>query len=195
MNRRFVWFIIFAGISLIFPGSVLPQYSGKTTQKITEDSPFGIHPAVPFEDAEYLGVKWTRGINDPYLFWFLVDPGITGDVSQFRWKAGEFNYDSLFSANRAGLNILYNIEVEPRPISHGKRNSWLPQDEEAYKSFVREAVKRYSFVKYWQVGNEPIYNKMVSDYGKFVAITYEAIKEANPRAKVLLGGVAGLGMS
>ena len=26
-----------------------------------QNSPFGFHPAVPYEDANYIGVKWTRG--------------------------------------------------------------------------------------------------------------------------------------
>lgn len=199
MNKFYIPIIT---ILFIFSASAFAQPVYKSQEDIAKDSPFGIHPAVPYEDANYIGIKWTRGLNNPYIFWFLVDPDMTGDPRQFQWqgaarkpgKRNGFDYDKLIAANIAGLNILYNIEVEPRRISHRKLGSWLPQDEEAYKTFVKEAVRRYSFIKYWQIGNEPIFNKRMSDYGKFIAITYEAIKEANPQAKVLIGGVSGLGM-
>lgn len=169
-----------------------------------QNSPFGIHPATPTGEAKDIGAKWTRTSSGLYLFWSLVDPGMTGDPTRFRWKGSivdqyrgtaVFNYDAIFSRMReAGLEIMYNIDIEPRNgKEYHKRGSWLPANEQAYRAFVKEAVKRYPFVKYWQIGNEPV-DRGLSDYGRFLLITSEAIKEGNPEAKVLAGGISGLRM-
>ncbi len=169
-----------------------------------QDSPFGFHPALPYNEAKSMGIQWTRGGDSPYLFWSLVDPNKTGDPAQFQWKGttlgptgqqAPFDYDALFIARDAGLNMLQNIDVQPNQSQGGHRQSgsWLPVDEAAYRSFVKEAVKRYSFIRYWQVGNEPNLrpNNNLTGFADLQRITYEAIKEANPQAQVLIGGVAG----
>ncbi len=202
MNNYFSSIIAIISFLLFSHSCFASQPINKSQDEVNRNSPFGIHPASPFDEAADIGVKWSRGLNNPYMFWFLVDPGMTGEPAQFQWKgiarkpgkAGGFDYDKLIAAKESGLNILYNIEVEPRRMGQRKHDSWLPADEEAYKIFVKEAVKRYPFIQYWQIGNEPSYNERMSDYGKFLLITYEAIKEANPRAKVLIGGVSGLRM-
>ena len=45
-------------------------------------------------------------------------------------------------------------------------------------------------IKYWQVDNEPPHG--LRDYAGFLKITYRAIKEADPEAKVIIGGVPGM---
>ncbi|HDZ77418.1 MAG TPA: hypothetical protein ENH41_04990, partial [Candidatus Omnitrophica bacterium] len=170
-----------------------------------EDSPFGFHTAVPYEDANYIGAEWTRGGSAPYIFWSHVDPNKTGDQNQFQWQGetakGYFNYDNLNFAKDAGLNQMHNIDVQPAQVSgYRKADSWLPVDEEAYINFVKAAIKRYPFIRYWQIGNEPVARK--SDYGRFLSITYDAIKDADEElrqidpdlaeSKVFIGGVAGL---
>ncbi|HBR14382.1 MAG TPA: hypothetical protein DD723_02420 [Candidatus Omnitrophica bacterium] len=180
----------------VFPGGPEPDVA------VSEDSPFGFHPAVPFEIARDMGIKWTRGAETPYLFWNLVDPQMKGVPGAFRWKGplirpdgGEgFNdFDNLFLVNKSGLAMLQNIDVQPPEPreTHFKSGSWLPTNIKAYKAFVREAVKRYSFIKYWQVGNEPNLKMKSSDYAQYQKITYQAIKEANPSVKVLIAGLAG----
>ncbi|MBI4845658.1 MAG: hypothetical protein HY810_04190 [Candidatus Omnitrophica bacterium] len=170
---------------------------------IDKNSPFGIHPAVPYDEAQNMGVKWTRGGAGAYFFWSLVDPDMAGDPAQFKWqgvafrqqgKGVKFNYDELYNTQEAGFQILYNIDIQPK-LARGyrKNDSWLPVDEDAYKNFVKAVVRRYAFVRYWQIGNEPTADKM-QDYGRFISITYNAIKEADPGAKVLIGGVSGMKM-
>jgi hypothetical protein len=44
-------------------------------------------------------------------------------------------------------------------------------------------------IKYWQVDNEPPHG--LNDYAAFLQMTSKAIKEADPDAKVLIGGVPG----
>ncbi len=92
-----------------------------------------------------------------------------------------------------------------------------PYDMEAYKAFVRALVERYDGdgvddmpglerpIKYWEVLNEPeaqsveedgrikcFFQGSGSDYYDLLKATYEAIKEADPEAKVVIGGLATL---
>lgn len=176
--------------------------SGATTS--TNASPFGFHPALPYIEAKNIGIQWTRGGDTPYLFWSLVDPGKTGDPAKFQWKgttvgptgqSGSFDYDRLFLARDAGLNMMHNIAVQPpgQTGGHLQAGSWLPVDEAAYRNFVKEAVRRYAFIRYWQVGNEPNlpFSRSLAGFPDFQRITYEAVKEADPQAQVIMGGVAG----
>lgn len=175
----------------------------KDISPVSEDSPFGFHPAVPFEIAKEMGVKWTRGAECPYLYWKIVDPQKKGSSAYFKWQGiiprpdgveTFIDFDKLFLAKKAGLEILQNIDVQSLEysVSHFKPGSWLPADEKAYRVFVREAVKRYSFIRYWQVSNEPNFKEGApADFAQLQQITYEAIKEGNPHAKVLIAGLAG----
>ena len=155
--------------------------------------PFGIHPGTPVEYVNDIGIKWIRGGGTPYFFWALVDPDMSGD--NFQWSGrtdkGSYNYDVLSFVEENELSMLINIGVDPpRQTSHTNKGSFLPKDKEAYSNFVKAAVNKYPYIKYWQIGNEPVAN--LNDYGEYVCLTYEAIKEVNPNIKVLLGGAAGL---
>lgn len=179
--------------------NILEQYTGGL-----EDSPFGFHPALSYSEAEKIGTQWTRGGNFPYLFWSMVDSQKTGDPAQFKWQgktrghdgmvgSASFDYDVIFDVQQTGLSMVLNIQPEPVKGAYSKPDSWLPVDETAYLAFVKEAVRRYSFVDYWQVGNEPNLSDVrnLRDFDELQRITYEVIKEVNPQAKVLMGGVAG----
>lgn len=184
------------------PTSCLAQHDHKREVSNSEGSPFGFHPALPFEVAREMGVKWTRGAETPYLFWSMVDPNRQGARAPLRWKGelirpdgglGFFDFDSLFQVNTSGLAMLQNIDVQPPEPheTHFKPGTWLPTDVDAYKEFVRASVRRYSFIKYWQIGNEPNLALKSADYAQYQKISYEAIKEADPSARVLIAGLAG----
>jgi hypothetical protein len=206
-KRLILIFGIF-GIVLLAAGCAAEQTDKKdtksTAQKSThyQNSPFGVHPAEPYEDAEYIGVRWTRGGAAPYLFWSLVDPNMTGDLDSFIWKGSavmpegvtkSIDYDKINDLNEAGLNVLYNIDVQPHEGQHRKPGSWMPVNPDAYKAFIIAAVKRYPFVLYWQIGNEP--TAKLEDYGEFMHLSYDAVKEGNPAATVLIGGTSGFRMA
>ncbi len=173
-----------------------------SSSSFIQDSPFGLSPAMPYDEAKKIGVQWTRGGDFPYLFWSIVDPEKTGDPVKFQWEGittgpdgqpAPFNYNPIFDVQKSGLSLMHNIQPEPIPENYSQPGSWLPIDETAYRNFVKEAVRRYSFINYWQVGNEPNFGgaRNLSDFAELQRITYEAIKEANPQAQVLIGGVAG----
>ena len=89
-----------------------------------------------------------------------------------------------------------------------------PYDMEAYKNFVRALVERYDGdgiddmpglkrpIKYWEILNEPeaqtedykcFFQGSGEEFFELVKASYEAIKDADPDAKVVLGGAASLG--
>ena len=90
---------------------------------------------------------------------------------------------------------------------------YKPHDMEAYKAFVKTLVERYDGdgvddmpglkqpIKHWEVINEPemgfirpeplnFFRGSPEDYLEVLKVTYEAIREADPEAKVLNGGIA-----
>ena len=95
----------------------------------------------------------------------------------------------------------------PAPFANKK-----PKDIKAYKAFVSKLVERYDKdgkddmpglkypIIYWEVLNEPsmqepplaFFSGSPKDYYETLKASYEAIKEANPKAKVLQAGVAGM---
>lgn len=87
-----------------------------------------------------------------------------------------------------------------------------PNDWAAYAAWVKAAVERYDGdgtndmpglkipIKYWEVMNEPdldggdrldFYNEDADAYVELLIQTAEAIKEADPEAKILVAGAAG----
>jgi hypothetical protein len=81
----------------------------------------------------------------------------------------------------------------PRPEGQWR----LRHSEEAYLSFVRTMVRRYDGrqgrrVSHWQFENEPDFSRAPRDWEGFAhlqALTYQAIKEIDPQATVLMAGL------
>jgi len=87
-----------------------------------------------------------------------------------------------------------------------------PCDMELYKNFVTRLVERYDGdgvddmpgliipIKHWEVLNEPEFQQeplvffqgSPADYFEILKATYEAVKEADPEALVVQGGMAGM---
>ncbi|MFQ5427442.1 MAG: beta-galactosidase [Thermodesulfobacteriota bacterium] len=86
--------------------------------------------------------------------------------------------------------------------------SGFPSDIEAWKKFIRVIVERYDGdgkddmpglttpVKYWQVEGEWMWQwkDTKENYVKFLKITYETIKEADPGASVIAGALTAVHM-
>ena len=213
INKKFIVIPIITGI-VIIAGVIggIWWYLSQPEQSIevieSEDSPFGFHPAGiynldylkkfnknEFSDAQYIGVKWHRS-NIP-LWWFIVQPNINKPVYDFKL------YDKFYGEVPKGINILANIGIESPidPKGYIQPNTYLPIDEEKYKTFVKTTVERYDGdgiddmpylvnpIKYWQVDNEPT-SGPITDFAQLQKITYNAIKEVCPDCKVLIGGSA-----
>lgn len=178
-------------------------------KEIAANSPFGIHPSSivslkldnPFSLAADIGVKWDRPAV--YFFWTLVAKSSTS--AEFSWD----RYDKYFKSMPQYMIAMGNIGIGSAmadSVTYSKyaksSKSFLPKNEEAYKNFVKAVVERYDGdgvddmselenpIKYWQIDNEPPHGMI--DYAQFLKISYEAVKEADKDAKVLIGGVPGM---
>ena len=164
------------------------------------NSPFGVHPAsvpgpYPYAFANDMGVRWTR--EPLYILWEAVqrDPSVASyDFAPF---------DRIMAAAPPGMLFLWNIAAAlpdsmKQGSAHVAKGSYYPTNPEAYAAFVRATVARYGGkgangrmpVKYWQVDNEPAPFKG-SGYADLLRLTARSIKQADPSAKVVIGGVAG----
>lgn len=94
-------------------------------------------------------------------------------------------------------------------LGKGRRK---PHDMQAYKRFVSALVERYDGdgkddmpglkhpIKYWEASNEPsmqngeltFFEGSSDDYLEVLEATYQAVREADPEAKVLHAGMAGM---
>jgi hypothetical protein len=93
---------------------------------------------------------------------------------------------------------------EPRVSQFMRPMSYLPREDLMgnYVAWVKACVERYDGdgkedmpglvtpCKCWQVGNEP--PPFLEDYAKLLLITYDAIKTADPGAKVVIAGCPGM---
>lgn len=194
------------------PETTIPKIKDSIPLKSSPaDSPFGFHPSAvvpseykissPFDFANDIGIKWDRPVV--YFFWFSIQPDLNQPT--FKWD----NYDKYLKALPNAINLMGNIAIgSPRQAASRyttyakNEKSFLPKDAEAYKQFVKTVVERYDGdgkndmsglakpIKYWQADNEPPHG--MTDYAEFLKITYEAVKEADPSAKVIIGGVPGM---
>lgn len=111
----------------------------------------------------------------------------------------------------------YEAEFDPK--KGGKVKVGKPCDMEAYKDFLAKAVERYDGdgtndmpgleipIKYWEIMNEPsmqggstggmgeelkFFVGTSDEYLEILKASYEVIKESDPSAKVVQGGMAGM---
>jgi len=136
---------------------------------------------------------------------------LTPAMGVFMWnrivRHGSYDYsipDTLVRAIQP-YNISILALVYPEGIFEpGKPPSYRIPEETAWKAFLTTLVERYDGdgvddmpgllygIKYWEIGNEP--NIMGPDfntgvkYVRFLKMSYEAVKAADPQAKVLNGG-------
>jgi hypothetical protein len=152
-----------------------------------------------------LGVSWNARDVDGELG-DMQRAGLTWVRTgfQFAWRGQATSYEWIDSvverATAHRLDIILAMFGKPR------NDLGSNPDREAYKQWLREMVRRYkSRVRVWEVGNEPniheywnirgnpgdaSWNDGVRRYAQHLGDTYEAIKEEDPTATVLLGGLS-----
>jgi hypothetical protein len=170
-----------------------------------EDSPFGMlaaevttsgFPDRGFYNSVDLGVRWNRGV---YAEWPVVEPTFTTPAT-YSWTV----LDKAVTSVPTSMHKLSNIFVNSFFVNRRMAGSYLPIDQARYVAFVAAVVERYDGdglsdaptlttpIKYWQVDNEPDAGT-TADFDDLQAITYQAIKQADPIATVFIGGFTAAG--
>lgn len=184
-----------------------------------EASHFGfMHPEGSLSEAAELKVHWARPHPGPFL-WDSIEPekGRFDFSSPDREVRLLQEYDFTMIATiwpyadwdqeSCRKRLSFEKIREFRELGYYRQ---MPCDMEAYKNFVKTVVERYDGdgiddmpglkypVKYWEVINEPSMKEDLvffygspEEYFEVLKATYEAVKEADPEAKVLNGGIAG----
>jgi len=161
--------------------------------------------------ASQSGVNWVR--IDAFD-WSQIEPNNT-NPSGYNWNA--VDEASLKEASENGMNIIAIIRNTPSWAQKNPPYACGPIIESAlpeFADFVREVVKRYSVppynIKYWELGNEPDvvrapelgFNPVFGCwgdasqnnyggeyYGEMLNHVYPAIKSADPKSNVGIGGL------
>ena len=140
------------------------------------------------------GGSWVR--ED--FSWALIEPR----QGHYSWTATDRIANSLASR---GINLLGIISYSVNWASPTTQDdtspgslSFYPPDLGKYYLFVHDLVTRYkSTVHYWEVWNEPNNDLFwkpapnAREYAALLKTAYRAIKEVDPSAKVLTGGMSG----
>ncbi|OGO18340.1 MAG: hypothetical protein A2Z15_01640 [Chloroflexi bacterium RBG_16_50_11] len=118
-------------------------------------------------------------------------------------------------AQSSGLHILANIQPFAgwdQMEGYGDPNhKGKPHDMAAYANFLTKLVERYDGdsvndmtgltvpIKHWELMNEPefqtapiYFQGTPADYVDTLKVTYEAVKQADPQAYIVQGGMAGM---
>ena len=145
--------------------------------------------------------------------WNAIEPRRT-DPPTYLWSAV---YEaSLINAAHAGMQVIATVKFTPswaRKVSSSSCSAVRADAFDEYAQFLTALVRRYSAapynVRYWELGNEVDVDPSevpsnsgfgcwgdINDYyygGGFYAemlkVAYPAIKAADPRAQVMLGGL------
>jgi hypothetical protein len=114
--------------------------------------------------------------------WGLIDPNRSGEYDPRRWDLT----DAVVAQQSAqGVNIIGLFNDAP---------GHAPPDIDGFVRFVRDVVRRYPEIQYWEVWNEPenpIYwpNPDSAAYTTLLKAVSQAIREENPQARIISGGI------
>ncbi len=166
------------------------------------DTPIGVYlyPADDIQTAApttlyAAGARWTRS----WFSWNAIEPQRT-DPPTYHWQATD---DLLLAARRAGLEVIFLLGGNADWASDTFCGPIYPQYEADFQRFLRDLVRRYSRAPYnvrlWEIYNEPdsifgpqgyCFGTRGARYADSLRLAYTAIKEADPEAIVLFGGIS-----
>ncbi len=156
------------------------------------------------------GAAWTRF---SVLEWDQIEPQ-KATPPQYHWEAA--NESGMRLAKAAGLQLIAVVKFAPawaQKTPGEACGAISPEAVERFALFVTEAVRRYSqppySVKYWEIGNEVDVSPQVVPphnpygcwgdsadayygggyYAEVLKAIYPEIKQADPQAQVLVGGL------
>ncbi len=138
----------------------------------------------------------------------LANAGVRWVRTGFAWcdlepVRGAWRFDSsdrvVQKARSLGIEILAILGGPPGWANGGYPPNYPPTDIEAWKNYVRTVVSRYKgSISAYEIWNEEnihgfwMPSPSASDYVSLLRNTTPLIREADPGAKVIMGGLAGL---
>lgn len=207
ISARGLSFAVAALLLISLPLTAAPR---RRAVRTTTTSPFGVmmvvnnHTALSnasraIERAHEAGIQWIR-IGLAYA---VIEP----QKGSFQWST----YDTLVEKARSEqLQIVatlayatqWNTTAPASELRAAQREHYPPASLDEWASYVRSTVTRYrSVIHHWEVWNEPdlggtavpcngFWCGTAAQYAQLLHVTYDAIKEADPAASVLLGGLS-----
>lgn len=192
-------------LCLVLMATLLPSSPERPVVAQQVASPFGVNGHVatrygiyrrqhlPLDVMASHNVSWNR----EEFRWDVIQPAPN------RWDWG-FNDEMVEKANQRGINILgllvYSVGwASPGAGVGGDQPAWvMPENLDAYRHYVETVVSRYrGRVQAWEVWNEPNHGSFwrpqpdAGQYATLLRVASEAIRSADPTARVVIGGVAG----
>ncbi|WP_405086627.1 hypothetical protein [Microbispora sp. NBC_01389] len=129
------------------------------------------------------------GILRAYVYWSQVEP----EPGRYRWEVVDTLLDQLDGDEEVWITL-----CSSSPWATRTPTDFLPpspaHDLSAYAEFVRRVVRRCAGrVRYWQCDNEPsntdlLWAGTAAEYVAQLKVMYDAVREADPAAAVVLGG-------
>ena len=153
------------------------------------------------------GVGIVRTVFD----WWSIEP----ERGVYRWERFDRAVERLGERGIAILGILHGSApwaTSAPSLDEPNWQTWPTEDPTAFASYVNAVVERYDgdgwadapgspVIHYWEIWNEPNTTffwrprPSAEEYVRFLRLSYQAIKLAYPEAVVMLGGLAGNGVS
>ena len=127
-----------------------------------------------------------------YLFWQQIEPS----KGQYNWDAVDTFLMQLTSADEALISVFSSSSWATKVSSVPIPASIAKSPDEYYK-FIYDLVKHCKGkIKLWQNDcepNNPVYwNGTSEEFSSQLKVFYRAVKDADPMAKVVMGGYDGL---
>ncbi len=201
-------------LSPLVPSTAAPpvprQIPGKQQWVVDKVTPFGLEAALGNRVREdevgtavslmrEAGVQWQR----EEIFWDRVQQEPGGDFTWTGNEQGFFNYDHAIESQVAsGIQVLGLLDYNPAWFKgqNPPLDAWLDD----WGDFVYASVARYGrdrgWIKHWELWNEPnvaesgyqsgLYDSM--HFVRLLEVGYAAAKAADPEAKIVMGGIAGI---
>jgi hypothetical protein len=215
MEKRFTCAILLGvAVVILLLTACGPEPIPTPEETMAWESHFGFMPAAfDFQAAQELGVHWDRPFFEVFA-WDVIEP----QPGQFHWtetdryvlEAQEHELHILITINPFARWDQMLCHQDLPPVEGFWAPRGVPCDREAYADFVQALVERYDGdgqddmpdlkypIRYWEVGNEPsvqlgplvFFQGSPQDYLVLLEETYRAVKEADPQAQVVQGGMA-----
>lgn len=166
--------------------------AGKDNEKYAIHS--FIHANYPTDAKKYLFDAAARTGKKLIRFDFplsIIEP----NEDKYEWRQIDENVQM---AEEKGLHIVGTLGYSAPWISKSNASNKFqgpidPLEYDKYADYVKQTVRRYPQVTYWELWNEPnnkgLYDNNPSEFASLMKVMYQSIKEVNPQAQVLFPGV------